>query len=220
MTIAEIFDRYLGRPRSPKRLRVAAHAPLERLPMVAIDCETTGLDPRRDRIVSIAAVGITAGLRVDEPPILDLLIDPRMPIPARAVAVHGIGDAQVAGAPTIAEAYDKILAALAGSVVVGHYVSFDLAMLASEARRSGRDWREPPCFDTLELMGGLGLATDNIDLVDILARLGIEPRGDRHSAAGDARMAADLFVALARKLIGQGRGTFGGAMAAHRAPRR
>ena len=220
MTIADIFDRYLGQQRSPKRLRVAAHTPLERLPMVAIDCETTGLDPRRDRIVSIAGVSIAAGLRVVEPPILDLLIDPRMPIPARAVAVHGIDAARVASAPTIVDAYDEILTTLSGCVVVGHYVSFDLAMLASEARRNGRDWREPPCFDTLELMGGLGLAADNIDLVDMLARLGIEPRGGRHSAAGDARMAADLFVALARKLIGQGRGTFGGAMAAHRAPRR
>ena len=220
MTIADLFDRYLGRRRSPRRLRVPAHTPLDRLPMVAIDCETTGLDARRDRIVSIAAVGIAAGLRVVEPPILDLLIDPRMPIPARAAAVHGIDDARVAGAPTIAEAFDRILAALEGCVVVGHHVSFDLAMLAGEARRSGRSWQEPPSFDTSDLMGGLGLAPASIDLVDMLARLGIDPQGVRHSAAGDARMAADLFVALARKLIGQGRGTFGGAIAAHRAPRR
>lgn len=220
MTIADIFDRYLGQPKSLERLRVPKHTPLERLPMVAIDCETTGLDSRRDRIVSIAAVKIAAGLSVIEPPILDTLIDPRMPIPARAIAVHGIDDAQVANAPTIAEAYDEIQTALAGCVVVGHHVSFDLAMLAVEARRNGCDWREPPCFDTRELMAGLGLAADNIDLIDMLALLGIESKGTRHSAAGDARMAADLFVALARKLIGQGRGTFGGAMAAHRAPRR
>ncbi len=220
MTIADIFDRYLGRPKSLGRLRVARHTPLERLPMVAIDCETTGLDARRDRIVSIAAVRIAAGLSVVEPPVLDTLIDPRMPIPARAVAVHGIDNARIANAPTIAEAYDEILAALAGCVVVGHHVSFDLAMLAGEVRRNGLDWREPAHFDTFELMAGLGLAADNIDLVEMLALLGIEPKGTRHTAAGDARMAADLFVALARKLVGQGRGTFGGAIAAHRAPRR
>ncbi len=220
MTIADIFERYLDQRPAPKRLRVPAHTPLERLPLVAIDCETTGLDARRDRIVSIAAVRITSGLSVTEQPALDLLINPRMTIPARAVAVHGIDNAEVARAPTVADAFDEILAALAGCVVVGHHVGFDLAMLAREARRSGRDWREPPCFDTVELLGGLGLAAENVDLVDILARLGIEPRGTRHSAAGDARMAADLFVVLARKLIGQGRGTFGGAMAAHRAPRR
>ena len=58
MTISDIFDRYLGQPKPLKRLRVPTHTPLERLPMVAIDCETTGLDARRDRIVSIAAVRI------------------------------------------------------------------------------------------------------------------------------------------------------------------
>ncbi len=220
MTIADIFDRYLGQPKSHKRLRVPKHTPLERLPMVAIDCETTGLDARRDRIVSIAAVKIAGGLNVVEPPVLDTLIDPRMAIPARAVAVHGIDNARVAGAPTIAEAYDEILAALAGCVVVGHHVGFDLAMLAGEARRNGSDWREPPYFDTFELMAGLGLTADNVDLVEMMAMLGIAPKGTRHSAAGDARMTADLFVALARTLIGQGRGTFGGTMAAHRAPRR
>ena len=220
MTIADIFDRYLGQRQPPNRLRVPAHTPLERLPMVAIDCETTGLDARQDRIVSIAVVRIAAGLSVVERPVLDLLINPRLAIPARAVAVHRIDNARVATAPAISDAFDEILTALAGCVVVGHYVGFDLAMLAGEARRNGRDWREPPCFDTFELLGGLGLAADNVDLADILARLGIEPKGARHSAAGDARMAADLFVALARKLIGQGRGTFGGAMAAHRTPRR
>lgn len=220
MTIADIFDRYLGQRQAAKRLHVPAHTPLEKLPLVAIDCETTGLDARQDRIVSIAAVRISPGLSVVDMPVLDLLIDPRMAIPARAAAVHRIDNARVVGAPTIADAFDEIQAALAGCVVVGHYIGFDLAMLAGEARRSGRAWREPPSFDTFELLGGLGLAADNVDLVDILARLGIEPRGVRHSAAGDARMAADLFVALARKLIGQGRGTFGGAMAAHRAPRR
>ncbi|MBX9945716.1 MAG: 3'-5' exonuclease [Reyranella sp.] len=220
MTISDIFDRYLGQKQALGRLRVVAHTPLVRLPLVAIDCETTGLDARRDRIVSIAAVRIATGLKVVDPPALDLLIDPRIPIPARAVAVHGIDNGRVAGAPTFSEAYDDILAALAGCVVVGHYVSFDLAMLANEARRSGLVWREPPHFDTVELLGGLGQAPDNVDLQDLLSRLGVEPRGTRHSAAGDARMAADLFVVLAQKLIGQGRGTFGGAMAAHRAPRR
>ena len=36
MTISDIFDRYLGQPKPLKRLRVATHTPLERLPMVAI----------------------------------------------------------------------------------------------------------------------------------------------------------------------------------------
>lgn len=211
---AHLFDRYLrGRGRTP-RWRVAAHTPLERLRLVAIDCETTGLDARRDRIVSIAAVRIAEGLQVADEPALDLLIDPAMPIPPRAAAVHGIDSRAIAGAPTFDQAFDTIEAALGEAVLVGHHIAFDLELLAQEARRAGRAWREPPNLDTARLTPLLGLSAARLDLADMLTRLGIEPRGRRHSAAGDARMAADLFVALARRLIGDGQGTFAGALAA------
>jgi DNA polymerase III epsilon subunit-like protein len=66
------------------------------------------------------------------------------------------------------------------------------------------------------MLDGMGTSLGRLDLADVLPRLGIEPRGKRHTALGDATMAADLFVALARRLRGQGRGTFGGAIAAQR----
>jgi DNA polymerase III epsilon subunit-like protein len=219
VTIADIFDRFLLAARPRPRLHAAGHAPLERLPLVVIDCETTGLDPRRDRIVSIAAVEIGPGLAVGRTR-LDAVVDPRMPIPPQATAVHGIDAAQVAGAPTIADLWEQITDAIGGHVVVGHHVAFDVTMLAAEARRAGLAWQEPPCLDTAALLEGMGLATDRPDLEDVLPRLGIEPRGKRHSALGDATMTADLFVALARRLRGQGRGTFGGAVAAQRLPSR
>ena len=217
MTIAEIFERYMRR--AAPHLQLPAHTPLERLPMVAIDCETTGLDPRRDRIVSIAAIRIDAGLHVAEQPILDTLVDPDIAIPARATAVHGIADAQLSGAPSFAEIFESIVASLRGAVVIGHHIAFDLAIIGREAARARLPWREPPSFDTALLSAGLGHAPGHADLVDLLGRLGIEPRGHRHTAAGDARMAADLFVGLAHRLIGHGRGTYGGVVAAHRAPR-
>ncbi len=215
MRIADIFDRF-RRPAGPRPvLRVAAHTPLERLPMVVVDSETTGLDPRRDRIVSIAAIAIEPGLVVGRP-LLDLLIDPRITIPARSTAVHGIDGARLAGAPTLPEAWPEISSALAGRVMVGHHLRFDLAMLAAEARRARRPWREPPHLDTAALSAGLGVTVDGLDLTDILAKLGLEARGTRHTALGDALMTADLFVALARRLRGLGRATFSGAIASQR----
>lgn len=219
MTIADIFDRYVALATPRRRRRGLAHTPLEDIPMVAIDCETTGLDPRRDRVVSIAALPIDRGLVVSARPALDVIVDPCMPIPQRAVGVHGIDDARVAGHPTIADVWDEVMAALAGRVVVGHHVGFDLSVLANEARRIGRSWQEPPHFDTAALLGGLGLPVDRYDLAELLPRLGVRPRGARHTALGDAAMTADLFVEIARRLQGLGHGTFGGAMAAHRAPR-
>ena len=218
MTVAGVLLRYLQRAPEPRRLRVAAHMPLERLPLVAIDCETTGLDPRRDRIVSFAAISIASGLHVIDRPLIDTLVAPGIPIPPRAAAVHGIDDVAVARAPAFAAVLDDITAIMHGSVIVGHHVGFDLAILAREAARARRAWREPPSLDTARLLSASGQPLEGLDLAGILARLGIEPRGRRHSAAGDARMSADLFVALAHRLIGQGHGTFGGAAACQRAP--
>jgi DNA polymerase III epsilon subunit-like protein len=219
MSIAEVFGRYLRRPAPHGRWSGPVHTPLERLPMVAIDCETTGLDPRRDRIVSFAAIRIDEGLHVAEQPLLDLLVDPGIDVPARATAIHGLGRAQLAGAPSFAEAFGRIAGSLAGAVVIGHFVGFDLAILGREAARAAQPWHEPPSFDTASLAAASGYAPEHVDLGELLGHLGIERRGHRHSAAGDARMAADLFVALAHRLIGQGRGTYGGVAAAHRTPR-
>ena len=218
MSIGELFDRYLRRHPAPRRLRVQAHLPLEQLPFLAVDCESTGLDVKRDRIVAFGAIAIRAGLTVDVAPRIDTLIDPCVAIPARSIAVHGIDDAAVAGAPTFPSAFPRIAALLEDNIVVGHHVGFDIALLAAEARRAGLRWREPPFLDTALLLAGLGRRTAGIDLADLLVREGLPVRGRRHSAAGDALMAADLFVELARRLAGQGRGTFGGAVAQQRAP--
>lgn len=219
MTIDDIFDRFLLAAKPRPRLHLPGHTPLERLPLAVIDCETTGLDQRRDRIVSLAVVAIEPGLVVGRV-LLNTPVDPRMPIPPQATSIHGIEASHVADAPTIADAWDEIGRLLADNVVVGHHVTFDLAMLAGEARRAGLPWREPPWLDTAALTAGMGLASDRLDLADLLPRLGIEARGRRHCALDDATMAADLFVALARRLRGQGRGTFGGAIAAQRLPGR
>ncbi|UYN96025.1 MAG: 3'-5' exonuclease [Enhydrobacter sp.] len=220
MTLARLFGRYLRRADPSGHWNGLAHTPLDRLPMVVIDCETTGLDARRDRIVSFAAVRIAEGLHIVEPPTLDLLVDPGIEIPARATAIHGIERSHLADAPTFSQAFPSIAAALSGAVVVGHFVGFDLAILGREAARAGRPWREPPSFDTASLAAAFGHRPEHNDLEALLGQLGVDPAGRRHNAADDARMAARLFVALAHRLIGQGRGTYGGIAAAHRAPPR
>ncbi len=220
MTIADIFERFLSLSNPRAKLHTPAHTPLEQLSMAVLDCETTGLNPRRDRIVAIAAVAIETGLIVSRRPPLDLLVDPRMPIPARATAIHGIDDTRVAGAPTISDVWEDIVDVIDGRIVVGHHIGFDLAILAAEAQRTGRAWREPPHFDTAAMLAGLGFGVDRLDLAEILPHLGLQRRGIRHTALGDATMTADLFVALAHRLRGVGRCTFGGAIAAHRAPQR
>ena len=220
MIIGRLMARVWRRSADGRAPRVAPSAPLAQLPLVAIDCETTGLDPRRDRIVSIAALSIHEGLRVAEAPSLDTIVDPGVPIPPVATAIHGMDADTVAGAPSFAEVHPSIVEALSGSVVVGHHVGFDLAILAQEARRAGLPWVEPPHLDTAALVAGVAHIGGELDLAALLHRFGIANTGGRHTASGDARMAADLFVELARRLIGRGQGTFAGAVAAQRLSRR
>ena len=180
----------------PDHLAPADATPLETLPLTVVDCETTGLDVARDRVISIAA------LRFQGPPqaaraVLDTLVDPDVPIPAAATSVHGITDGMVAGAPAFRAAARRLAPLLRGAVLVGHAVGFDRAVLATEARRAGLPWRDPPMLCTRELAAALLPVRAGVELEALAARFDVAVAG-RHTALGDAWTAAHVFAALTR----------------------
>ncbi len=104
-------------------------------PIVFIDLETTGTSPASDRIVEIAILKIapdgTENFRCKR-------VNPGMPIPPEATAVHGITDADVAGEPTFARYASSIREFLADCDIAGFGVArFDLKMLEAEFQRAG-----------------------------------------------------------------------------------
>src|SRR5262245_3638421 len=80
------------------------------------DCETTGTDPERDEIVSLALVLLDAD--GNETCRFGSLVRPSCPIPKEASAIHGIADADVAEAPTFTELAGQLLGLLEGRVFV------------------------------------------------------------------------------------------------------
>lgn len=208
MTIADTFDRLLASHQGPRRPRLARAIPLEKLKLLAIDCETTGLAPRRDRLLSLAAIRVD-GLDIDDRPALDSLVDPHMPVPAASTRIHGLTNARLDGAPTFAELFPTWRQASEGRLFVGHHVGFDLAIIGAEAKRCGASWEPPPFVDTARLARRLVPHLAHLDLADMLHGVGIQPQGERHIAVNDARMAAQLYVALAHRLAGRGQATFG-----------
>src|SRR3954468_3406890 len=68
---------------------------------VTLDCETTGLDVRSDRIISIAAVRI-AGNRLLTSQRLELLVRPERSLTAENVRVHRLREQDVAGGIEVA----------------------------------------------------------------------------------------------------------------------
>lgn len=91
-----------------------------------IDIETTGIDPAKDRIVEIASVDASRGGSIPTNP-MSHLVNPGMPIPAQASAVHHIVDADVIHAPVIGLVIDAFKGA---DVYAAHNASFEQAFLA------------------------------------------------------------------------------------------
>lgn len=104
------------------------------LPLFALDTETTGTEPGA-RIVEVAVVPIDP----PGPPRVRRL-NPGIPIPAEATAVHGITDADVADCPRFAQVARGLADLLTGVDVVGFNVTFDLVLLSEEFTRAGVDW--------------------------------------------------------------------------------
>ncbi|MEZ0069665.1 DNA polymerase III epsilon subunit-like protein [Streptacidiphilus sp. MAP12-20] len=162
------------------------------LVFAAVDLETTGLDPRSDRVCEIGVIRFRAdGTVLTE---FASVLDPQRPMDA--TEFHGLDEAHVRGAPTFAEVLPQIGPLLADAVVVAHNLAFEDAFLAAEIRRAGRDLSpRPPGLCTLvtaraQLEGpGYGLATLYRSLTDA-------PLVDAHTALGDARATAELLTAL------------------------
>ena len=184
---------------------------LAELPVVVLDTETTGLDASRDAIVSVGAVRCH-GQRLYRATVLDLLVDPGRRIPARATAVHGIDDSMVAGKPKIVEVLPAVEALMAGTVVVGHQIGFDLALFEQACRWAGRPWVPPPRLDILLLSAALAPDENGHEIDDQAARMGVNISG-RHTALGDALVTAELWVRLIPQLERAGVRTLGEARA-------
>lgn len=168
--------------------------------LVGFDTETTGTDPAHDRIVTAAFTGDAGAV--------NLLLNPGVPIPAAAVAVHGITDetARRDGMPA-AEGVARIAAELAaawaaGAAIVGHNVRYDLTIVHHEmVRHLGRPLTVAgPVLDTLVLdkqadRWRRGPRT----LGALTAHYGVTLT-DAHTADADAAAAVAVAVQLLDKL--------------------
>ena len=182
----------------PAAPRPPRHTALAALPAVALDLETTGLDVANDRIVQIGAVSMR-GPEILDAPRIDTRVAPGVPIPAASTRIHGITGAGVAGAPRFAELVEPLAQMLAGRVVIGQSIRFDLAVLRHEAARAGVPWRDPPALDVAHLARTLDRGLVDLGLESIAGRFGVTIE-TRHDALGDSLAAAGIFTALVPRL--------------------
>ena len=109
-----------------------------RKPIVFFDLETTGINITHDRIVEISIVKIMPnGEKIER----TRRVNPEMPIPAEATAIHHITDEDVAGEPTFRQLAKSLAAVFTGCDVAGYNSNrFDIPMLDQEFRRAGVDF--------------------------------------------------------------------------------
>ncbi len=107
--------------------------PLDR-PVVVFDTETTGTNPRADRIVEIACLKLHPDGRQET---WIRRLNPGVAIPPASTAIHGIGDADVAGCPNFAGVARELAAFLEGCDLAGYNITgFDLPALRVEFLRA------------------------------------------------------------------------------------
>ncbi len=162
---------------------------------VAIDLETTGLDPRRDRIIEIGAVRFNMQGIVER---FTALVNPHRSIPLSIQQLTGIRDADVASAPDLEQVLPEFLSFVDLSVdaLVGHNVDFDLGFLHA----AGVHLRLP-ALDTYDLATILVPGMPSYSLGELARQLDI-PLDQAHRALGDAEAAARLFIDLLARIRG------------------
>lgn len=176
--------------------------PLPSIATIALDTETTGLNPLTDRIVQIGAVKLRNGAVVEQD-VFDDLVNPGVPIPALSTAIHGIADDAVAGAPHYAEAVKRLSTWAGPALLVGYATGFDLAVMSEEHKRAGLAWEPPRFLDVRDLVEIVAPDLPEASLDTAGEWLGVDIKG-RHTALGDARATAEIYLALLPKLAAKG----------------
>ncbi|BBF92786.1 3'-5' exonuclease [Blastochloris tepida] len=95
---------------------------------VAIDCETTGLDPWQDEIIAVAAIPIRDG-RILTSARYEALVRPTGPVAATSIKIHQLREMDLAAARPIEEVLPELMTFIGRRPLVGYYLEFDVAML-------------------------------------------------------------------------------------------
>ena len=179
------FKKQPGNP-SPKRY-------------VVFDCETTGLNPKKDMVLSIGAIGIEEdSIRVND--YFEVFLEQEV-YRSETVPIHGILKAGKEHKLTESEAVIRFLSYIKDATLVGHHTNFDIAMVNQALRRLELGKLKNKKIDTNTLYQKYkGWQSDQYSGLDELCAVFKISKSDRHTASGDAFITALIFLKLKIKL--------------------
>jgi DNA polymerase-3 subunit epsilon len=178
---------------------------LDVLPLLAVDVETTGLSPVRDRLLAVGWVPVD-GTRIDLSGARRYVV--RQDDPGEAVTIHGLTHDDLGAGRPLGEVLAELRGALSGRVLLAHYARFDLAFLDAGFRAVGERPVRPPDVCTLELQRRLltrngEVSRDALRLWRARERHRL-PLTKAHDALGDALACAELYLAQVAELSAGG----------------
>lgn len=193
--------------------------PIEEIRFVVFDTETTGLDIKKDHVLSIGAVGVK-GFEIAIQDRLECYVRQEYEPSQEAVAVHGILSSHPATGLDALEAVKRFLQFTKDSVLVAHHAAFDVNMINRILKENGGGKLQNKVIDTGYLARRVTIKTQaerrGTYGLDNLCRLYHIPMSDRHTAAGDAFITAILLMKLLVRLKKRGVNTLGDLLRARR----
>ncbi len=171
---------------------------------IALDLETTGLNPENDRIIQIALIKVSNGIIVDK---FTSLVNPQMHISSKASEINGIYDEDVKNNKTIQEIFPDIMNFIEKYPLVAHNAKFDISFLKNEYIRcfnKNIPYRKNIC--TMKLWKKLFFKFQNEDVIsaklntlviNLLNKEEInEYQKNKHDAYCDAIATAKVFMKM------------------------
>ncbi len=181
--------------------------PLDELPLIFLDLETTGLAlAAGHRVAEVALLRVRGA---HEEGRLVSMVNPGRPLDPGAAAVNGLSDELLAEAPPFAMLAPALKQLTAGAVLVGHNVRFDLMFLQHELAACGQPPIAEHCLDTLTLARRL-MRRRSYSLAALASELGLP--APTHRALDDALATQALFAHLVARMAELGILTLGDAL--------
>lgn len=163
---------------------------------ICLDCETTGLEAKTDRIIEVAVVKFNFSGNLDS---YETLVDPEIPISEVSMAIHHITEQMVQGKPKIQEVLPKVISMVDSHIVIGHGIQMDLAFLSESSKRHDipNPFEKLVFIDTLRLARLYGESPTN-SLEKLRQHFNIEAEG-AHRAMSDVIVNIRVFKYLSTK---------------------
>jgi DNA polymerase III epsilon subunit-like protein len=157
---------------------------------ISLDLETTGIDPKKDKIIEFGAIKFDLNGNSQS---LQFVINPGITLPQIITHITGIKDSDLAGAPSFEEKKQEIINFIGDCPIVGHNIGFDTAFL----RNNGIEINNPE-YDTVTMTSALlpSLPSYSLEIISGILDLKHE---EKHRALDDSIAAMELFLALIEK---------------------